>query len=58
MEQYENGEWTTIYDGTLTKKSKSSKNASKNIKTETYTTKSKDALLTGMCLISDDDEWK
>ena len=58
MEQYENGEWTTIYDGTLTKKSKSSKNASKNIKikTEKYTTKSKDALLTGMCLISDDDE--
>ena len=55
MEQYENDEWTTIYDVT-TKKSKSAKNASKNIKTETYTTKPKDALLTGMCLISDDDE--
>ena len=51
MKQYENDEWTTIYDVT-TKKSKSAK---KNIKTETYATKPKDALLTGMCLISDDE---
>ena len=58
MDQYANNEWTTIFDPTLTKKLKSMKNKAKNkkikIKTE-KSTKPKDELLTGVCLISDDD---
>ena len=53
-------EWDTIYDPYLSKKIKSTKSSNnkkkKNIKikTEKYK-KPKDALLTGVCLISDDD---
>ena len=58
MDQYANNEWTTIFDPTFKKKLKSMKNKSKNkkikIKTEKYK-KPKDALLTGVCLISDED---
>ena len=60
MEQYKNDEWDTIYDPYLSKKIKSTKSSNskkkKNIKikTEKYK-KPKDALLTGVCLISDDD---
>jgi len=61
MEQYKNDEWDTIYDPYLSKKLKSTKSSTtkkkKNIKIKTkkYKTKSKDALLTGVCLITDDD---
>ena len=66
MEQYKNNEWNTIFDPTLKKKLKSMKNGpkkKKNLKIDTkykikskYDTKSKDSLLSGVCLISDDDE--
>ena len=60
MEQYKNDEWDTIYDPYLSKKLKSTKSSTtkkkKNIKIKTETYKNpKDALLTGVCLISDDD---
>jgi len=66
MDQYKNNEWSTIFDPTLKKKLKSMKNGpkkKKNLKIDTkykikskYDTKSKDSLLSGVCLISDDDE--
>ena len=58
MEQYANNEWTTIFDPAFKKKLTSMKNKAKNKKIKVKTeksTKPKDALLTGVCLISDDD---
>ena len=54
LEQYKNNTWDTLFDPFLEKKFKTKK-SKKTTKTKSTKHQNKDNMLTGVCLISDDD---